>query len=122
MSDRRVALGRSGEELAERFLVARGHEVLDRRFRLRHGEIDLVTRSGRHLYFVEVKTRRGDAFGGGLEALGFRKQRSMARVADLYVGRRRLEHLTPHLSVVVVEPREDRASLRFLPDAFEAAG
>jgi putative endonuclease len=116
-----VPLGRSGEELAERFLVGRGHVVLARRFRVRHGEIDLVTRSGEHLYFVEVKTRRSASFGGGLGALDRRKVRRMARVADVFIGRRRLDALVPHLSLVTVEPHGKSAAMHFLPDAFDAA-
>ena len=119
-NDPRVPLGRSGEELAERFLVGRGHAVLARRFRVRHGEIDLVTRSGEHLYFIEVKTRRSADYGGGFGALDWRKRRRMARVADVFVARRRLERLVPHLSVLTVEPKENRADVRFLPDAFDA--
>ncbi len=113
-------LGRSGEELAARFLQRRGHQVLARRFRNRHGEIDLVTRSGRHLYFVEVKTRRNDRFGGGLHALGWRKQARMARVADSWISRNRQDALTPHLALLVVQPQQDSASVHFLPDAFDA--
>ncbi len=115
-----MPLGRSGEELAERFLVGRGHDVLARRFRVRHGEVDLVTRSGDHLYFVEVKTRRSDRFGGGLDALDWRKRRRMARVADVFLARRGLDRLVPHLSLVTVEPRAQGASLLFVPDAFDA--
>jgi len=68
-----VALGRLGEGIAARFLRGRGHQILGERLRIRHGEIDLVTRSGDHLYFVEVKTRRvaaeRDRFGGGFGAI-----------------------------------------------------
>ena len=117
--DPRVPLGRSGEELAERFLLGRGHAVLARRFRVRHGEVDLVTRSGDHLYFVEVKTRQGGRFGGGLGALDGRKRRRMARVAGVYVAREGLERFVPHLSLLTVEPRGDRAAVHFLPDAFD---
>lgn len=114
-----MALGRSGEELAARFLQRRGHQVLARRFRNRHGEVDLITRSGRHLYFVEVKTRRSDAFGGGEHALGWRKQARMARVAGSWISRHR-DPSTPHLAVLVVQPTADGASVQFLPDAFDA--
>lgn len=124
MTDHRVPLGRAGEAVAEDFLRRRGHIVLERRFRNRHGEIDLITRSGEHLYFVEVKTRRSDAanddFGGGFEALSWRKMRRMSRLVDLYVARRALD-LQPHVAVLSVEQLGDRARVHFLPDAFEAA-
>jgi len=105
-----------------RFLESRGHHVLARRFRVRHGEVDVVSRSGNHLYFVEVKTRRprSDPFGGGVGSITALKQRRMARVADVFVGQRRLDDLVPHLALLVVEPHDGRARVRFVPDAFDA--
>ena len=122
MTDHRVPLGRTGEAIAEDFLRRRGHHVLDRRFRTRRGEVDLVTRSGEHLYFVEVKTRRvvaeHDAFGGGFEAIGWRKQRSMQTLARTWIARNHVDGLQPHLAVLSVEHLADRARVRFLPDPF----
>ena len=98
--------------------------MLARRFRTRRGEIDLVTRSGDHLYFVEVKTRAADRsvdrFGGAFEAIGSTKRRSMTTLARTYIARHRLEGLQPHFAVMSVEALADRARVRFLPDAFEA--
>lgn len=105
-----------------RFLSGRGHHVLARRFRVRHGEIDVVTRSGDHVYFVEVKTRRpvSDAFGGGLDSLSSAKQRRMVRVADIFLGRHRLFDVKPHFALLTVDRGEGGARVRFLPDAFDA--
>lgn len=84
-----------------------------------------MTRSGDHLYFIEVKTRTAsagnDAFGGGFEAISWRKRRSMTVLVRTFVARRRLEHLQPHVAVLTVESLPDRARISFLPDAFEAA-
>ena len=85
--DPRRALGATGEELAARHLEARGLEIVDRNFRSRHGELDLVARDDRYLVFCEVKTRiaRGPpnvSPFGPLAAVGPRKQqrvRAMAR-------------------------------------------
>ncbi len=125
MTDHRVPLGRAGEGIADVFLRRRGHTVLERRFRTRRGEVDLVTRSGEHLYFVEVKTRAvsadRDAFGGGIEALGWRKRRSMETLARTWVARHDAHDLQPHLALVTVETLADRARVQFLPDPFEAA-
>lgn len=103
-----------------RFLSGRGHDVLARRFRVRHGEVDLVTRSGDHLYFVEVKTRRTGRYGGALGALNGLKQRRMTRVADVFMARRRLFDLVPHFALLAVEPTTTGGRVRFLPDAFDA--
>jgi len=84
-----------------------------------------VTRAGAHLYFVEVKTRRSiaarDAWGGGLHAIGWRKQRRLSGVAEVFVERQRLTGLTPHLAVATVEVVGATASVRFLPDAFDGS-
>jgi putative endonuclease len=66
---RKDELGRWGETVAGDFLVANGYEVLDRGWRCRHGEIDLIARYGRTVAFVEVKTRRTGRYGHPLEAI-----------------------------------------------------
>ena len=125
-SDDRVALGRLGEGIAARFLCGRGHTVLGKRLRIRHGEIDLVTRSGQHLYFVEVKTRRAsaqrDRYGGGLGAITPLKQRRMQRTAEVLIARHRWHHFVPHFAILTVEALPDRRRVHFLPDAFDATG
>ncbi len=105
-----------------RFLTGRGHDVLARRFRIRHGEVDVVSRSGDHLYFIEVKTRRprSDAFGGALGSITRLKQRRMQRVAEVFVARERLFDLVPHVALVTVEPTDAGHRVRFLPDVFDA--
>jgi putative endonuclease len=118
----RLEFGARGEQIAAQFLTSRGHVVLARRFRNRHGELDLVTRSGEHLYFVEVKARSSRAFGGAFAAVTpVRKQRRMARVAARFIVERDLHGLVPHFAVIALEPAPGGASLRFLPDAFDAA-
>ena len=122
--DDRCEVGRRGEDAAAAFLERRGHEVVVRRFRTRCGELDLVTRSGRHLYFIEVKTRRAaegdDRFGGGLEAITWRRVRTMHTLARTLMARRpRLEQLVPHYAVLTVEESPRGSRVRFLPDAFD---
>lgn len=113
----RMDLGQRGERAAEALLRSRGHEVLARRFRTRHGEVDLITRRGAHLYFIEVKTRRRASarFGGGLGAIDARKLLRMHRAAEAWLVWR--EGGVPHLGLVVVDVDGDSATVRFLPDA-----
>ena len=62
-------LGDWGEEVAGRFLERQGFRILDRKYRSTWGEVDLVTRDGRDLVFVEVRTRRSNAFGSPEESI-----------------------------------------------------
>jgi len=85
--DARQALAREGERAAELELRRSGLRVLERRFRVRLGEIDLIASRGDLLVFVEVKTRRSTSYGSPAEAVGPVKRARMARVAELYLQR-----------------------------------
>lgn len=84
------ALGRYGEELAEQHLLAAGMQVLDRNWRCREGELDLVAREpDGTVVFVEVKTRSGTGFGAPAEAVGIRKAAKVRQVACRWLAERR---------------------------------
>jgi putative endonuclease len=80
----RRRLGSAGEDLAAEHLRGLGYEVVDRNFRCRQGEIDLVCRRGSEVSLVEVKTRAGVSHGTPLEALDDRKRRAMAGTVAEY--------------------------------------
>ena len=69
MTQSRVALGRIGEDLACRELETRGYVILERRYRRRGGEIDIIARDGETMVFVEVKAREGKDFGDAAESV-----------------------------------------------------
>lgn len=79
--------GRAGEDAAVRQLETAGYRILERNYRCRLGEVDIVARDGDFLCFVEVKARSGAAYGGPLEAVERRKQSQVRRVATYYLGR-----------------------------------
>ena len=84
--DPRVGIGRDGEALAEAYLIERGYRLLQRRFRLRNGEIDLIMVDGDTVVFVEVRRRRGGTLGDPLESIGPLKQHRLIRAAQLFLG------------------------------------
>jgi putative endonuclease len=101
MTDPRRRLGARGEELAARHLEARGYQVVERNFRTRYGELDVVVRDSRFLVFCEVKTRivrdgagASDALGP-FAAIGHRKQRQVRAMAREWLGQVRLEGPRP---------------------------
>ena len=79
-------LGRAGEERAAQYLHNGGLAVVDRNWRCRDGEIDIVALSARELIVVEVKTRRGEDFGHPFEAVDAQKRRRMWRVAMAWIA------------------------------------
>ena len=80
-ADRRRQTGLDGEELAAAWYRARGYEVLDRNWRCRDGELDLVLRNGRQVVFCEVKHRRSTAFGTPAEAITREKKQRIRHLA-----------------------------------------
>lgn len=85
MTCARRRLGQAGERLAEQRLVASGFELLERNWRAgRSGEIDLIARDGDCLVIVEVRTRRGQAFGSAEESVTPRKQAQLQSLAAAY--------------------------------------
>lgn len=73
-----------GEEYASKFLIKKGYKIIERNFRERFGEIDIVAKEGDTLVFVEVKTRKSSQFGSPLEAITPWKLRSVIKTAQYY--------------------------------------
>jgi len=78
-------LGAFGERVAAAHLEAKGYRIRARNFRCREGEIDIVAEDGDCLVFVEVRTRRGDAFGTPAESVTAAKERRLLTVARAYL-------------------------------------
>lgn len=78
--------GRAGEARAVRHLTELGYDVLDRNWRDRQGEIDIVAATRVDLVVVEVKTRRSDGFGHPFEAVDARKKDRLWRVACAWMS------------------------------------
>lgn len=87
MSLHRQRVGKCGEELAVLELVARGYAILARRYRTRHGEIDIIAEHQGALVFVEVKARLTGEYGGAAAAVTLFKQRRLTTMAVLYLAR-----------------------------------
>jgi len=120
--DRRVDVGRKGEALAEAYLAARGYRLLERRFRLRNGEIDLVMEDGATVVFVEVRRRRSPWMGDPLESVHALKRSRIIRAARLFLNVRRLHARPCRFDVVAVRDGPGGTSIDHRIDAFRADG
>jgi putative endonuclease len=116
--DHRPHLGRSGEDAATSHFRRLGYDVLERNFRTRAGEIDLIVRSGGTVVFCEVKTRRTDRWGLPAEAVNVRKQARLRRLAGEWLSLRRPGHVQVRFDVVSVIVAGDGFEVTHLIDAF----
>ena len=99
----RQELGRLGERLAAEHLFKLGYCILERNFRCSYGEIDLVAEDAHDLIFVEVKTRRGNAYGLPEEAVTARKQQKLVQVATYYLDFHDCAERSWRIDVVAVQ-------------------
>lgn len=98
----RKLLGARGEEAAAAYLERSGYSILERNYRSRAGEIDIIAGDGADIVFVEVKTRKSRRFGSGAEAVGQRKQTALVRLAAEYLGKNRLGGVNCRFDVIVM--------------------
>jgi putative endonuclease len=103
MTGNRVGLGQRGEALAAEALQRHGYRLVDRNWRCPLGEVDLIVERAAHLYFVEVRTRRGRVYPTPEQTLTPRKRARMESVARTYIGTHATEQpRTWHLSFVAL--------------------
>lgn len=118
--DKRSAAGAAAERAAAVFLVEQhGYRIVDRNFRTRFGEIDLVAEDGDELCFVEVRSRSSSRYGLALETIGAEKRRRIALTARRYLVEKKLEHRACRFDVVTIQ---DGGRPELLRDAFELEG
>lgn len=122
-TDPRHRLGIDGEAEAISFLNARGWVVLSHRFRIGRNDLDLVIRRGGLVAFVEVKTRRGDGFGPGRTAVGWRKRRTLGRLAEAWRERYGAPGDSYRFDVVeVVQTAGKAPAVEHIEDAWRLSG
>ena len=111
-------LGRRFEDLAARHLTSRGWMILDRNVRFGRREIDLVVRQGDLVAFVEVKGRRGRAYGNPLEAITWQKRREIQTVAAWWIQRFGRPEWSYRFDAVAVERAPGRVHIEHVEDAW----
>lgn len=97
-----LARGRWGEDRAATHYRRAGYELVDRNWRCRFGEVDLILRRGDTVVFCEVKTRRSAAFGAPAEAVDARKQVRIRRLAAAWLAAHDVRRVDVRFDVVAI--------------------
>ena len=119
----RQELGIIGEELAATALTARGYAILERRYRTRHGEIDIIAEHEGTLVFVEVRARATAEFGRAAETVTDAKKRKVTAMAVDYLARHRLTNRPCRFDVVAIDQAlNPTPEITVYPNAFDAVG
>ncbi|HEY8992773.1 MAG TPA: ribonuclease HII [Candidatus Microsaccharimonas sp.] len=94
------AIGDSAETIAADHLASRGHTILERNWKTKFCEIDIVSVKNKTFYFSEVKYRRSDVQGGGLAAITAKKQQQMKFAAEYYASTKKLKDVSMRLTAL----------------------
>jgi len=120
MGGNKRGLGGRGEDLAVSYLQKRGYKVIERNYRCRLGEIDLIALDGGVLAFVEIKTRTSFTFGIPQESVHRLKQRKLFQVAKAYMAERHVrESITARFDVVAIRITPSGPNIELIKDAFQ---
>ena len=104
-------LGALGEKLAADYLKKNGHKILEKNYKCRYGEVDIIARDGEEIAFIEVKTRPGNPYVRGMYAVDRKKQEHILRCAARYLADTACT-LQPRMDVMELELDAENRLLR----------
>lgn len=110
-------LGEMGETLAANFLVEHGLMILEKNFRFKSLEIDIIARSAKELIIVEVKTRTSVDMAFPRDSINIAKQKRLFNAAQAYIENRRL-FLNVRFDIIEISMQKGKPQLNWIPDAF----
>ena len=96
-------VGKRGELAAVNFLTQNGYRILERNFKTKLGEMDIIAQDGATVCFIEVKTRKSQFFGSGWEAITLQKKQKLILVAKSYLKQKKLNDEKARFDVISVE-------------------
>jgi putative endonuclease len=111
--------GDAGEDLAVRYLSRHGLTLLERNYRCRFGEIDLIMREARTLVFVEVRMRQRADFGGAAASINAAKQAKLVKTAQHYLAHRGKDQPC-RFDALLLSGVDASARIEWIKDAFSA--
>lgn len=113
------SLGKSGENIALRYIESQKYRIVARNFRLFRGEIDIIAYDGKALVFIEVKTRKSTDFGLPEESVTPSKQNQIKRIARGFLAKNDLDEIECRFDVIsLIFDEEESYSIRHIKDAF----
>lgn len=113
-----IDLGRFGENYAKEYLISKKYLILEKNYRNKYGEIDIIAYSEQFVVFVEVKTRKNTRFGTPVESVDYKKQKKLQLIALKYIYDKKINYIQPRFDIIEILIREEKASLNHIKNAF----
>lgn len=116
----KIKLGLIGEQLAVNYIRDNGYSIMDRNYRTRLGELDIIAKKDNIIVFIEVKTRTSNTYGMPSEAVTYRKQKTIQRLSQQYILHRKLNDtcLNYRFDVIEVKVIDKKYKIDHIENAF----
>lgn len=114
---KRHELGKNGEDIACDFILKMGYDILERNYRSKLGEIDIIAKDNEELVLIEVKTRGQELFGTPAEAVNPIKRKHIYHVAEYYLMERKLENVFCRIDIVEIYKKGDKYNVNYIKNA-----
>lgn len=114
--------GMQGEDIACKFIESHGGRIIERNFRFKGGEIDVIYKDGDYIVFGEIKYRSSSTFGMAEEAVGYRKQWTISRGCDFYLVKNHLDEFTKVRFDVIalnIDEGQNTVKVHYVKNAFD---
>lgn len=96
-------IGNFGENLACKYLLNHGYEIIERNYRFSYLEIDIIAKIKEKIVFIEVKTRTNNSYGTADEAISTKKTTNLNRAACCYLNKNNIKHENIRLDLIAVD-------------------
>lgn len=114
-----MELGCQGELIAANYLISKQYKIVEKNFRCKMGEIDIIAYQGRTLVFVEVKTRSNTSYGFPCEAVNHKKRIHLIRTATYYMVKNQITDVDQRMDVIEILYNSKGVYIRHLTNAFD---
>jgi len=114
----RISIGKAGEIHACKYLLKNGYRILEKNYRCRIGEIDIVAQKEGTIHFIEVKTRRSINYGMPVESIDARKCRRIEKIAEFYLEEKNIYDTELSFDAITLLLKDGRAVLNHIKNIF----
>lgn len=100
-------LGKTGEEIAEIYLIKNGYKILEKNFSCRQGEIDIIAKDIKEIVFVEVKTRTNKKYGEPIDSITYYKKKHLIKSIQFYLYLKKLDNAFIRIDIIEIYKKDD---------------
>jgi len=117
--DKRHQMGKDNEQVAVDYLQKNGYTIVQRNYRIRGGEIDIIAKDNNTLVFIEVKSRTSTRYGHAIQSLTRQQQKRLSKTAQTYLHQHNLNNQPARFDMIAIQKNQYMGTeIRLIKNAF----